>query len=64
MCATCGCSNDGGVRLDGVPVHDHDNVHDHEGVHDHDKVHDHGVVVSLEQRVLAKNDHLAGHNRE
>ena len=32
---------------------------------DSDHGHDHSVAtVSLEQRVLAKNDHLAGHNRQ
>ncbi len=52
MCATCGCGEDAGPRLDGVGVHDHD----------HDE-HAHGNVVSLEQRVLAKNDRLAARTR-
>jgi hydrogenase nickel incorporation protein HypB len=43
MCATCGCSDDAGVRVNG---------HGHED-----------RLVVLEQKVLARNDHLAEHNR-
>jgi len=41
MCATCGCSDDAGVRVHSPGTH----------------------TITLEQDVLAKNDHLAGHNR-
>jgi hydrogenase nickel incorporation protein HypB len=45
MCATCGCSDDAGVRVNG-------HGHGHED-----------RLVVLEQKVLARNDHLAEHNR-
>jgi hydrogenase nickel incorporation protein HypB len=53
MCATCGCSDDAGVR-----VTDLDHGHGHG--HDHD--HDHRTVL-LEQNVLARNDSVAEANR-
>jgi hydrogenase nickel incorporation protein HypB len=70
MCATCGCGEDGAViTLAGeghAEGHAHDHPHGHEHHHDHD--HDHGHVhtetVSLEQKVLAKNDLLAEQNRK
>ena len=49
MCATCGCTD-----LDEPRPLSHD--------HDHD--HDHGRTVTLQQKILAKNDDLAQHNRE
>ena len=71
MCATCGCGDTGTVRITpvanpgtGTPAHDHPHPHSH--VHDHP--HEHEPVdartVTLEQRVLAKNDELAERNRE
>jgi hydrogenase nickel incorporation protein HypB len=69
MCATCGCGDDGAViTLAGNGHHDHDHGH-HD--HDHDHVHDHGdghththtETISLEQKVLQKNDLLAEQNR-
>ncbi|HEX6759742.1 MAG TPA: hydrogenase nickel incorporation protein HypB [Propionibacteriaceae bacterium] len=70
MCATCGCGADE-VRVsvpgrnlnfsdDQLPAHDHDHDHDGQHRHDHDRTH----TVRLEQAILAKNDHLAAHNRE
>jgi hydrogenase nickel incorporation protein HypB len=47
MCATCGCG-----RTEHVHEHDHDADHDHTY-----------ETLTLEERVLAKNDHLAEHNR-
>jgi hydrogenase nickel incorporation protein HypB len=62
MCATCGCGEDGAVITlagDERP-HNHDHPHDH----DHPPIHPHGgsavtETISLEQKVLAKNDLLA-----
>ncbi|MGO9783176.1 MAG: hydrogenase nickel incorporation protein HypB [Streptosporangiaceae bacterium] len=51
MCATCGCTD---LDEPGPLSHDHD--------HDHD--HDHGRTVTLQQKILAKNDDLAQHNRQ
>ena len=59
MCATCGCGDAAGVRIDGIRLHDHGEDHEQSGHDEHG-----GVLVSLEQRVLAKNDRLAAHNRE
>jgi hydrogenase nickel incorporation protein HypB len=59
MCATCGC--------DGMThEHEHDEHHHHHHDHEHDHDHHHHPhrVVTLEARVLEKNDALAAHNRE
>ena len=59
MCATCGCSSE-------IHEHDHDH-HDHEHHAHLDHHHDHpeegAQVIDLERRVLARNDHIAAHNR-
>ncbi|MGW6333437.1 hydrogenase nickel incorporation protein HypB [Nocardia rhamnosiphila] len=80
MCATCGCGNDtvgviavgpdgpadpGHERGPAGPPHAHGPGHEH--AHDGGPPHTHPPAtetVSLEQKVLAKNDHLAQHNRE
>jgi hydrogenase nickel incorporation protein HypB len=58
MCATCGCGDDGAVIT--VAGHDHDHHHEHE----HDHTHPHTETISLEQKVLEKNDLLAEQNRQ
>jgi hydrogenase nickel incorporation protein HypB len=67
MCATCGCgADDVTVTLPGEPRHEHPHPHTHDHTHDHTRDHPHeaaGQTITLEQRVLAKNDHLAEHNR-
>ncbi|HXO54585.1 MAG TPA: GTP-binding protein, partial [Mycobacterium sp.] len=75
MCATCGCGDDSAViTLAGEGQHhqhphdhEHDHEHSHNHDHDHDHEHDHDHVhtetVSLEQKVLAKNDLIAEQNR-
>ena len=61
MCATCGCA-DGGYRIDGHP-HPHE-PHDHDGGGRSHEAHGAGGrTVTLEQKVLAKNDALAQQNR-
>lgn len=62
MCASCGCSDQAGVRI--IPDHEHEHAHEHGHSHEHDHDHDHGETVLLEQRVLARNDELAQHNRK
>lgn len=74
MCATCGCGDvEATVTVpghahpheNGHPHHDHDH-HDHEHHdHEHHDEHDHvrTETITLEQRVLAKNDQLADENR-
>jgi hydrogenase nickel incorporation protein HypB len=67
MCATCGCGDDGAtVTLVGHThshrdTHPHHHEHGHEHGHDHDHVHT--ETITLEQKVLAKNDVLAEDNR-
>jgi hydrogenase nickel incorporation protein HypB len=73
MCATCGCGDDGATIT--LPGHDHPHDHTHPHEHgnddhhhdDHDHHHDdhvHTETISLEQKVLAKNDLLAEENRK
>jgi hydrogenase nickel incorporation protein HypB len=50
MCATCGCGETD-VRV--ISPHDHD----------HEHTHSHVRTITLEQKVLAKNDQLAERNR-
>jgi hydrogenase nickel incorporation protein HypB len=71
MCATCGCGEDGAtITLAGetpTPDHPHPHHHDHpdDDAHPHDHPHDgEHQTITLEQRVLAKNDELAEQNRE
>ncbi|MHA6792978.1 hydrogenase nickel incorporation protein HypB [Pseudonocardia bannensis] len=72
MCATCGCADDGtagpGVRVID-PAHPERHVHPHADdgpEHRHGtRVDDHAArTVALEVDLLAKNDDLAGHNRD
>ena len=66
MCATCGCADGAQIR------HQHDDGTWHErGAHQHDGAgpghghpHDHGQTVTLEEKVLARNDMLARQNRD
>jgi hydrogenase nickel incorporation protein HypB len=59
MCATCGCGDDTAT----ITVAGHDHEHGHGHAHDHDH-HSHTETISLEQKVLAKNDLIAEHNRQ
>jgi len=76
MCATCGCGDDGSTvtamsaRAKSGPTlpghtHPHDHAHNHDHPHDHAHNHDHAhtETITLEQKVLAKNDQLAEENR-
>jgi hydrogenase nickel incorporation protein HypB len=77
MCATCGCGNGPTASIINVETgavsplgeaHDHDHAHGHDHDHDHDHAHAHApaparTIISLEARVLAKNDALAAKNR-
>ena len=73
MCATCGCSDGAGVRMTELHSHPAATGHEHGPHHDHqDHVHSHDHVhaaapatetLTLEVRVLAKNDELAADNR-
>ncbi|HEY6647814.1 MAG TPA: hydrogenase nickel incorporation protein HypB [Mycobacterium sp.] len=62
MCATCGCGDDSAViTLAGDGHHDHHHDHPHDQSHEH--THVHTETISLEQKVLAKNDLMAEQNR-
>jgi hydrogenase nickel incorporation protein HypB len=59
VCGTCGCGQSE-VRveaLDGRPAHEH--IHGHEHAHEAPPA----ASVEIETALLAKNDHLAAHNR-
>lgn len=57
MCATCGCGDESAViTLAGDGHHDHQHHHPHDHVHTE--------TISLEQKVLAKNDLIAEQNRK
>jgi hydrogenase nickel incorporation protein HypB len=75
MCATCGCGADGAVitamsarakSRQPEPGHAHPHPHPHPHPHDHPHDHDHPhtQTITLEQKVLAKNDVLAEQNRQ
>jgi hydrogenase nickel incorporation protein HypB len=73
MCATCGCSPLQEPQEPGEPHQSrephqfrkphqsHEPHESHESLHDHG--HQHGEEVTLEQKILAKNDDLARRNR-
>jgi hydrogenase nickel incorporation protein HypB len=58
VCGTCGCG-EGEVEVE-VLAHDHVGPAEHGHGHGHEAL---GGVVEIETALLAKNDHLAGHNR-
>ena len=60
MCATCGCGDDAST----VTVAGQDQPHPHHHPHDHEHTHPHTETISLEQKVLAKNDLIAEQNRQ
>ncbi len=75
MCLTCGCGDEDNVRVldlndnpHPVHAHPHDPTHPHAQQHDHDHGHDHDhretVTLDIGEAILAKNDHLAEHNRD
>jgi hydrogenase nickel incorporation protein HypB len=69
MCTTCGCENDAKAKVidlvtgsvEPVAADPHEHVHEDGTRHSHPHHHTH--VVTLEARVLAKNDALAARNR-
>ena len=64
MCATCGCGEEGAVITLAGEGQPHEHHHDHEHHHAHGPDHVHTETVSLEQKVLAKNDLVAEQNRK
>jgi hydrogenase nickel incorporation protein HypB len=72
MCLTCGCGDEQNVRvltLEDETHSDHDHHHDHDHDHaglsgaEHARLHARTETVVIEEAILAKNDHLADHNR-
>ena len=79
MCVTCGCGDhDAKIEGESMNVHHH-HGHSHSHGHNHDHDHDHDIhviggvhapgmdqrrIIKIEQDILAKNNHLAMHNRE
>jgi hydrogenase nickel incorporation protein HypB len=70
MCATCGCGDDGATitAMSARAATSHSDHHHHGHNHDHHHHHHEHVpateTISLEQKVLAKNDELAEQNRK
>jgi hydrogenase nickel incorporation protein HypB len=70
MCLTCGCGNDDDVRVLALDVHDHH--HHGDSHHDHHHEPSNAALrptpstenLIIGEAILAKNDHLARHNRE
>jgi hydrogenase nickel incorporation protein HypB len=62
MCATCGCGDDSAVITLAGDGH-HDPHHDHPHDHSHEHIHVQTETISLEQKVLEKNDLIAEQNR-
>ncbi|MFD3459755.1 hydrogenase nickel incorporation protein HypB [Nocardia fluminea] len=71
MCATCGCGDNTAAVITIPHEHGQEIPHEHGAGHSHD--HGHGTdhvhlpvteTVTLEQKILAKNDILASRNRE
>ena len=64
MCGTCGCGRSD-VRVDLLQAgHGDGDGHVHGDGHGHPHRHEPvGGTVEIETALLAKNDHLAGHNR-
>ena len=72
MCLTCGCGNDDDVRVSNLGDHEH---HDHDHEHHDHRHHKHDIADRVQrptpttenliigEAILAKNDHLAHHNR-
>ncbi|MBI4867109.1 MAG: hydrogenase nickel incorporation protein HypB [Candidatus Wallbacteria bacterium] len=63
MCTTCGCSDGAGATVTEPDAHHHHHPHDHAHDHAHPHAHDHPTTVTLEQRVLERNDRLGERNR-
>src|ERR1700722_19978945 len=61
MYATCGCSDEHGVRVIELSGREHDHPHPSRADgHDHSHA---SVTLTLEERVLAKNDQIRAENR-
>ncbi len=65
MCATCGCGADGAmITVAGEDASHRHGAHDHDHGHTHPHDHTHTETVTLERKVLEKNDLLAEQNRQ
>ena len=66
MCATCGCGNTAHNSSTGKAIpHDHDPSASHPpSIHPHSHATSPEKIISLEKDLLAKNDHIARHNRD
>jgi len=71
MCLTCGCGDEVNVRVIALDDHGHSHapgVDHHSHHHDAEHEHRHGPqpteTLAIGEAILAKNDHLAQHNRD
>ncbi len=73
MCLTCGCGDEDSVRVSRIGADGQASPHEHGHAHSHDhEGHNHGhpdhasrrtETLEVGEQILAKNDHLAAHNR-
>ncbi len=71
MCLTCGCGDEDGVRVSSIGADGHASRHEHAHSHDlvghvHEPPNEAGSrteTLEVGEQILAKNDHLAAHNR-
>ncbi|WP_326673880.1 hydrogenase nickel incorporation protein HypB [Streptomyces sp. NBC_01257] len=69
MCGTCGCSEESGgtrivmLREDDAPDHGHPHPHEHPHPPERRHPNGSGATITVEQKVLAKNDLVAERNR-
>src|SRR5690348_10996655 len=63
MCATCGCADGAQIRHQHADGTWHEHTGTENGAHDHGNG-QHGRTVTLEAKVLARNDALAARNRD
>ncbi|MCF7790965.1 MAG: hydrogenase nickel incorporation protein HypB [Victivallales bacterium] len=67
MCEDCGCHEGNEKKYFGHAhshVHHHPHTHDHESAENESKNDAQTRVLNIEHNILAKNNHIASHNRE
>ena len=73
MCKDCGCSITDHLHESHVENEKHHHHHDHDHSHEHQEAHEHlhhnpqlndKKTIDVIKKILDKNDHEAGHNRE
>jgi len=63
MCKDCGCSITDSVEHEHSPKDSHSHQEAHAHLHDNPQLND-AKTISVIKKILDKNDHEAGHNRQ